>query len=56
MPDTTPMRRPISRLTGGTAPRRQTLRDIVNRKKRIEDKTSAAQRFKNKFGKSRLGN
>ena len=35
---------------------KQSLRDIVNRKKRIEDKTSAAQRFKNKFGKSRLGN
>jgi hypothetical protein len=31
-------------------------KDMVNRKERLKNKTSAAQRLKNKFGKSRLGN
>lgn len=36
--------------------KKPSLKDMVNRKARLNNKTSAAQRLKNKFGKSKLGN
>jgi len=36
--------------------KKESLKDFVNRRERMKKKTSAAQRFKNKYGTSRYGN